>query len=516
MIELCASRAWTDREKLALLERNLEAWALRHTRRQIADASKSFGLALGPVWTPAELLQDPQYSARRFFGDSDAGSSDASRRPRLPMVLAAQAQSVSLRTIPASGNGGPLAGVRVIDLGIITAGASTSAILADLGADVIKVESPAGDSTRRTGPAQEPGLAAIFLGLNRNKRSVVLDLKRAAAREALLALADGADVVMHSMRPAKMAALGLDPDTLCARNPRLVYAGLYGFGEGGAYDGRPAYDDIIQGLSGLADLVDRQAGAPRYLPTVAADKTCGLVAAHAILAALLQRERTGRGQRLEVPMFETMASFALVEHYYGRHLADRGDGAPGYPRVLTPWRRPCRTADGHVCLMPYTDAHWRAFFTESGRPDLAADPRFADIDARTRHIEALYEHMGAIVERRDTAHWLALCERLEIPAAKINRLEDLERDPHLQSVDFFQPLSSAAGARYRFTRNPVRLERTRVAPAMPPRLGEHTRDILSEAGLDAARIDALLSDGSAMESAPAAAPSSPTRTETSA
>lgn len=391
-----------------------------------------------------------------------------------------------------------LDGIRVLDLTSVVFGPYASQILADYGADVIKVEAPGGDSTRHTGPAQEPGLSAIFLGLNRNKRSIVLDLKQPAAREALLTLVDQADVLMHSMRPAKMAALGLDPAALCARNPRLVYAGLYGFGEGGAYDGRPAYDDIIQGLSGFADLVGRQTGAPRYLPTVAADKTCGLVAAHAILAALFQRARTGAGQQLEVPMFESMASFALVEHYYGRHLAD-APGEAGYPRVLTPWRRPCQTADGHVCLTPYTDAHWRDFFNAAGRPDLAQDPRFADISARTRHIETLYELQAGIVAAHDTAYWLALCERLQIPAAPVNRLEDLETDPHLQSVDFFVPLESASGSRYRFPRNPVRLQQSHVPPAMPPRLGEHTRDVLAQAGLAPADIAALLDTGAARQ-----------------
>lgn len=408
------------------------------------------------------------------------------------------ADSISPMTATPLSQTRALGGVRILDLSSVVFGPYASQILADYGADVVKVEAPAGDSTRRTGPAQEPGLAAIFLGLNRNKRSIVLDLKQPSAREALLALADQADVLMHSMRPAKMEALGLGPETLCARNPRLVYAGLYGFGAGGAYDGRPAYDDIIQGLSGLADLVDRQTGTPRYLPTVAADKTCGLVAAHAILAALFQRERTGRGQQLEVPMFESMASFALVEHYYGRHLRDE-PGEAGYPRALTPNRRPCRTADGHICLMPYTDAHWRGFFIAAGRPDLAEDPRFADISARTRNIEALYELQAGIVAAHDTAYWLALCERLEIPAARINRLQDLEHDPHLQSVDFFVPLESACGSRYRFVRNPVRMQHSQVPPAMPPRLGEHTREVLRQAGLDDARIDALLETGAACD-----------------
>ncbi|MBR8657581.1 CoA transferase [Achromobacter sp. Marseille-Q0513] len=413
-------------------------------------------------------------------------------------------------TSPALSQTAALGGVRVLDLTSVVFGPYASQILADYGADVIKVEAPAGDSTRHTGPSQEPGLAAIFLGLNRNKRSVVLDLKQAAARQALLALVDGADVLMHSMRPAKMAALGLDAATLCARNPRLVYAGLYGFGAGGAYDGRPAYDDIIQGLSGFADLTDRQTGAPRYLPTVAADKTCGLIAAHAILAALFQRERSGRGQALEVPMFESMASYVLVEHYYGRHLADT-PGEAGYPRVLTPWRKPCRTADGHVCLMPYTDAHWRNLFLAIDRPDLSADPRYADIAARTRHIETLYELLADIVASRDSAYWLELCERLEIPAAPINRLQDLETDPHLRSVDFFQPLQSAAGSQYRFPRNPVRMQRSQVPAAMPPRLGEHTRDVLLQAGLDTAAVDALLQSGAARQAddAPPPAPKEP-------
>ena len=218
----------------------------------------------------------------------------------------------------------------------------------------------------------------------------------------------------------------------------------------------------------------------------------------AILAALFQRERTGAGQQLEVPMFESMASYALVEHYYGRHLSDE-PGQAGYPRVLTAWRKPCRTADGHVCLMPYTDAHWRDFFIAADRRDLAEDARFADISARTRHIETLYELQAGIVARHDTAYWLALCERLEIPAAPVNRLQDLETDPHLRSVDFFVALESASGSRYRFPRNPVRLQHSHVPATMPPRLGEHTRDVLREAGLDEAHISALLEAGAARD-----------------
>lgn len=392
-----------------------------------------------------------------------------------------------------------LGGVRILDLTSVVFGPYASQILADYGADVIKIEAPVGDSTRHTGPAQEPGLSAIFLGVNRNKRSIVLDLKQANAREALLRLVDQADVIMHSMRPVKMARLGLDPVTLCARNPRLIYAGLYGFGEGGSYDGLPAYDDIIQGLSGIADVMHRQTGTPGYMPTIAADKTCGLIAAHAILAALFQRERTGLGQQLEVPMFESMTSYLLVEHFYGRHLQDT-PGPIGYPRVLTQWRRPYQTTDGYLCMMPYTDTHWRVFFNETGHPGYAEDARFCDISSRTRHIETLYEIAGGIVSQRDTAHWLALCARVEIPAAPINRLQDLENDPHLQSVNFFTSVQSDSGHRYRYTRNPVTMQRSQVAPQMAPTLGAHTREVLIAAGIDEDELTALFASGGAQES----------------
>ncbi len=391
-----------------------------------------------------------------------------------------------------------LGGIRILDLTSVVFGPYASQILADYGADVLKIESPEGDSTRNTGPRIEEGLSAIFLGVNRNKKSVCLNLKDAAAREALLKLVDTADVFMHSVRPQKMAALGLDPDTLRARNPRLIYAGLHGFGNGGAYAGRPAYDDIIQGLSGVADIMTVQSGTPRYLPTIAADKTCGVAAAHAILAALFQRERTGAGQFIEIPMYETMTSFVLVEHLYGHHLPGKSNEI-GYPRVLTEWRKPYQTSDGHVCMMPYTDKHWRTFFTETGHPERATDERFTSISMRTRHIATLYELAGQIVAAQPTHFWLDFCDTHQIPAAAANRLEDLESDPHLTSVDFFNDIKDEAGNTYRFTRNPVRMENSQVPPAMPPRLGQHTREELLKAGLSAESVEALMTAGVARQ-----------------
>jgi crotonobetainyl-CoA:carnitine CoA-transferase CaiB-like acyl-CoA transferase len=376
----------------------------------------------------------------------------------------------------------PLDGIRVLDLSTVVFGPYASQILADYGADVIKIETPEGDSTRKTGPATEPGMSAIFLGVNRGKRSIVLDLKTAEAREALLKLVDTADVLMHSIRPQKLAAIGLDPDALRKRNPKLVYVGLLGFADGGPYSGMPAYDDIIQGLSGCAALMEKQTGKPQYFPTIAGDKTCGLVAAHAILAALFKRERTGIGSYVEVPMLESMVAFNLVEHFYGQHfeppLADAG-----YPRVLNQWRRPYRTTDGYICAMPYTDAHWKRFFIESGRPELAVDERFTNIAARTTHIATLYEIAAEVISGRSTEVWLETFSRLEIPASPMRRLDELPQDEHLQQTGFFETLTDPQMGTLKFPGVPVRFDQQRPPVRMAPRLGEHTEQIMAQLGI---------------------------------
>jgi crotonobetainyl-CoA:carnitine CoA-transferase CaiB-like acyl-CoA transferase len=376
----------------------------------------------------------------------------------------------------------PLHGIRILDLSTVVLGPLASQILAEYGADVIKIETPQGDSTRHTGPSTERGMGAIFLGANRGKRSVVLDLKQGAAREALLKLVDTTDVLMHSIRPQKLAAIGLDPEALRKRNPRLVYVGLHGFAESGPYGGMPAYDDIIQGLSGCAGLMECQTGKAQYYPTIAADKTTALVAAHAILAALFKRERTGQGSTVEVPMFESMVAFNLVEHQYGQHF-DPPLADAGYPRLLNPWRKPFKTLDGYLCAMPYTDAHWQRFFIEAGRPDLADDPRFASISDRTSNIEALYQLADELLATRSTADWLDVCARLEIPASRMNRLEDLPQDEHLRATGFFETIQDPAMGTLRFPGAPVRIDGEKLPLRMPPRLGQHTADVLADIGV---------------------------------
>jgi crotonobetainyl-CoA:carnitine CoA-transferase CaiB-like acyl-CoA transferase len=378
----------------------------------------------------------------------------------------------------------PLDGIRILDLSTVVLGPYASQILAEYGAEVIKIETPDGDSTRRTGPSTEDGMGAIFLGVNRGKKSVVLDLKTPAGRETLLNLVDTADVLMHSIRPQKLAAIGLDPQAVRTRNPKIVYVGLHGFAEDGPYGGMPAYDDIIQGLSGCAGLMERQSGTAQYYPTIAADKTTGLVAAHAILAALFKRERNGEGSFVEVPMLESMVAFNLVEHMYGQHF-EPPLAAPGYPRLLNPYRKPFRTLDGYLCAMPYTDQHWKRFFIEAGEPALAEDPRFANISLRTKNIEALYEIADRIIPTRTTAQWLEVCARLEIPASKMNRLEDLQADEHLVATGFFETIEDPAMGTLRFPGVPVQIDGRRLPVRMAPRLGQHTEEVLASIGVKA-------------------------------
>lgn len=376
----------------------------------------------------------------------------------------------------------PLDGVRVIDLTTVVFGPYATQTLADYGADVVKIEAPSGDSTRFTGPGADTAMGSLFVGTNRGKRSVVLDLKSPGDLDAFLRLCETADVFVHNVRPAALARLGVSRETLWRANPRLILAELTGFGGGGPYAGHAAYDDIVQALSGAADLVRRQTGAPGYVPTVFADKIAAQMAVHAVMGALLLRARTGRGHCVEVPMFEAVTSFLLVEHFYARHFAADDGSTPaaqalGYPRTLAASRRPYRTTDGHVCVMPYTDENWRRFCDAVGEPRRLEDPRFQGIAQRTRHIDALLSWLSAVVATRSTRHWVELCRAHDIPCAPVNRLEDLESDPHLRAVGLFD--AAAPAGEPRGVRNPVMLDGRPLRSGPPPKLGEHTHEVLA-------------------------------------
>lgn len=366
---------------------------------------------------------------------------------------------------------GPLAGVKIVDLSTVIAGPFATQMLAEMGAEVIKVESPAGDIMRAPGPARSPGMGHAFLNCNRGKSSVVLDLKSTEARAELDVLLRDADVLVMNMRPAAAERLGLGYAQLREANPGLIHCSIVGFGQDGPYRDRPAYDDIVQAASGWAALQQRASGEPLYAPTIVADKTTSLHAVAAINAALFHRARTGEGQAIEVPMFEVMVSFLAVEHLAGLSF-DPPLGASGYARLLSPHRRPCRTQDGYIAALPYNGAHWRAFFTAAGREDWAAEPALADDRARAAMVGELYARMAACMTAKPTAEWLALLQQLDIPCAPVNTMEDLLDDPHLKATGFFQTVDHPTEGRLRHVRAPVSFSATPCdMPGPAPALG---------------------------------------------
>jgi crotonobetainyl-CoA:carnitine CoA-transferase CaiB-like acyl-CoA transferase len=394
---------------------------------------------------------------------------------------------------------GPLAGTRVIDLTTVVLGPLATQILGDLGADVIKIEPPEGDIMRYAGPARHREMGHVFLNLNRNKRSLILDLKRPEAAPVLLGLVAQSDVLMHNMRPQAMARLGFCWERLRQVNPRLVYCAAHGYGQDGPFADRPAFDDIIQGASGLVALETATGGEARFVPTLIGDKTVGLTMVYAVMAALLQRERTGEGQMVEVPMLETMTAFVMAEHMGGLTF-DPPLGPPGYARMLAPDRRPHRTADGHICILPYTDRHWRDFFRLAGRPEFADDPRLADAETRSRHFAELYALVADCVRAAPTAWWLDKLKAADIPCGPVNLLADLSADEHLAAVDFFPRAEHPSEGAIRVVRPPVRFGTADCGLRRPaPRLGEHSREILREAGLGEADIEDLLDRRVAIE-----------------
>ncbi|MFJ4291858.1 CaiB/BaiF CoA transferase family protein [Cupriavidus sp. NPDC089707] len=394
-------------------------------------------------------------------------------------------------------NNGPLRGVRILDLTSVLMGPYATQILGDYGADVIKIEPPGGDNVRNIGPSRHPDMAGVFLHANRNKRSVVLDLKRPAGREALLKLAANADVLIYNVRPQAMGRLGLGYEDVRAANPRIVYVGVYGYGQRGPYAARPAYDDLIQGAVGIPTL-STLAGAevPRYAPNAMADRIVGISAVGAVASALFHRERTGEGQSIEVPMFETMAQFVLGDHMYG-HTFDPPAGPAGYARLLNEFRRPYRTLDGHLCVMVYNDKQWRTFFELIGKPEVMdADPRFNSIAARTENIRELYRMLAGVIATRTTAEWQEALEAADIPVMPMHTIESLMDDPHLRAVGFLETVEHPSEGPMRSMAVPSNWSVTQPGIARhAPRLGQHSAEVLREAGYSDAQIDALSAQG---------------------
>jgi len=390
---------------------------------------------------------------------------------------------------------GPLSGVRIVDVTNVVFGAYGSSILADLGADVIKIEAPrtplggaGGDVMRYPGHLPEgaaPAMGPIFLTINRNKRSIVVDLRTDSGKEVMTELVKTADIFVSNMRMAPLAGHGLGPEDLRALKPDLIYVHCSGYGRGGPDEGKPAYDDVIQAQSGFASLAARiDNGPPRFVPSIIGDKVSGLFVAYATIAALFHRERTGEGQLVEVPMLECLTSFLLVEHLFDQAF-DPPTGDWTYGRILTTHRRPYRTHDNYICVMPYSDQNWRDFFELADAPkSFFEDPRFTSYENRARNYVSIYEAVEPLLLSRSTDEWIEVLTAKGIPCSKVNDLNDLKSDPHLSAVDFFQRRVHPDVGPYFAIKHPVQFSATPATISRdPPLLGQHTEEVLAELGL---------------------------------
>lgn len=388
---------------------------------------------------------------------------------------------------------GPLTGIRILDMTSVLMGPYATSILGDMGADVIKLESPEGDLIRQVGPSRSGAMGGMFMHANRSKRSIVVDLKKPAGRDVALNLARTADILIYNLRPQAMERLGLSYETVASTREDILYVGTFGFGQDGPYAAKPAYDDLVQGLCAVPALIaDAGDGTPRYAPINIADRVVGLHALTAILAALRHRDRTGQGQRIDVPMFETMAGFVLGDHFGGLSYEPPLDGG-GYARLLAPDRRPFRTADGYLCAVIYTDRHWQRFIDIAGQGQWRSDPRFLSHASRTRHMVEIMKSVAAIFLTRPTADWERLLGEADIPHARMHTLDSLVNDPHLAEVGFFPTSEHPSEGTIRTLRVASQWSASQPRPERAaPRLGEHSREVLEEAGYSEGEIQRLI------------------------
>ena len=387
---------------------------------------------------------------------------------------------------------GPLSGTRILDLTSVLFGPYAAQILGDWGADVIKVEPLTGDIWRYTGQFRNRGMSGQFMAVNRNKRSLAVDLKHPSGKTVLQRLIPTVDALVTNVRPAAMARLGFGYEGCRALNPRLVYAAATGFGQDGPWAARPAFDEIIQAASGLASSIGSD-DEPAFIPSLVGDKICGLAMAGAVSAALFRRERTGHGQMVEVPMLETVAGFNSIE-MLGGHAFEPPVGPVGYKRMKE--RKPVRTKDGWLTMLPYSGDNWCAFFEAVGRPEMIEELAVRDPVLRSQNIDRIYARMNEIGPTRTTAEWEVLLLKLDVPHTAFARLTEIDQQEHLKAVGMFVDIDHPTEGRIRqarpstkFSDDPPGVHR------MAPRLGEHSREVLIEAGFSDADIQSLVQDG---------------------
>lgn len=392
---------------------------------------------------------------------------------------------------------GPLDGVRIIDITSVVMGPFATQMMGDFGADVIKIEAPEGDVARKITAGRNAGMGPMFLNSNRSKRSITLDLKQKSGKDALLRLCETADILVCNVRAKAMQRLGLSYEDVSAVNPRLIYAGLVGYGEDGPYAGRPAYDDLIQGGATMAHLYARATGnEPHYVPSAIADRAVAMYAVGVIVSTLVERNRTGQGQYVSIPMFETMVNMTMADHMGGLTFDPPLDSG-GYSRQLSPSRRPYRTSDGYVCVPILTDTHFDRFFTAIDRQDIPQnDPRFRDLESRIAHIDEVYAWLSKAFLERTTAEWMDLLEKADLPAMPMHDFESVLQDPHLVATDFFRSVTHPTEGPIREMAVPATWSRSKTAVRYPaPQQGQHGPEILREAGFCEDEIAALVKDG---------------------
>ena len=335
-------------------------------------------------------------------------------------------------------------------------------------------------------------MSSMFLGVNRNKRIIVLDLKKNISKRVLWKLIKTSDVFIHNMRPNKIVNLGFSPLKIKKKNNKIIFVGLYGYGKYGEYSGQPAFDDIIQGQSGLASLYQLSKNEPIFVPSVVADKTIGLLASTALLSAYIKFLKTGKGSCVEISMFEGMASYTLLEHQYGQIFLP-GKDTIGYPRLLSRSRKPYKTKDGYICIMPYTDKQWFKFFEIINKKELKNDSRFSTIKARSKAINTLYKLVEKSVKKQTNEKLCRILKKKDIPHGILNTLDDLKNDKHLKKVKFFRKIKHPSEGNLLMPDTGIKIDNKSLPIRKhQPTLGENSAEILKEIGYDDLEIKKIL------------------------